>query len=910
LPLDLSISMSKINFPAIIIIAIAVFSIHSCKTRQQRSDERMEKAIQASIDSVVDLPAIEFSDLMGLTQGSKVYNPSATRKNDILHTKLEVSFNIPAQQLFGEAEILIKPYFYSIDSLILDAKAFDIQKVAIRTKKGELKDLKYKYQDDLLQIALDTVYTKSQQYTVFIKYTANPKNVKAKGSAAITDARGLYFIDPEEKDPDKPTQIWTQGETESSSCWFPTIDKPNEKMTHEISITVPDKYLTLSNGLKTSSKKLPDGNRTDTWKMDLPNAPYLVMMAVGEFAVINDKWGKIPVDYYVEPAFAPYAKNIFGNTPEMIEFFSKLMGVDYPWPKYAQVVVRDYVSGAMENTSATIFGEFVQQTPKEMIDNNYEDIIAHELFHHWFGDLVTCESWSNLPLNESFATYGEYLWNEHKYGRDAADYHLQKDLSTYMEESYSKKVNLIRFDYEYREDMFDRHSYQKGSCVLHMLRKAVGDDAFFESLKLYLTNNAYKPAEIHNLRLAFEEVTGEDMNWFFNQWFLDKGHPLIDVKWEYQAENQRIQLILEQTQNIETSPVFRLPLDILIGNGNQSRFESLIMKNQVDTFYFSADKQPEYFLVDAEHQLLGQINQEMTVDQARELYLHGKTYRNRFAAIDVLVANASVAGVSEVLKLAMNDSFWNIRFYTLSGMESVIEADPENFKSILVKLASEDKKSQVRAEAIARLSSVKDDPSFFATFEKGIVDSSALVQSSAMAAMYTSNPEKTKQLIEGMESTATGDLLTSIAAIYASEGTPNKLDFLKKAYAGMKDPNDRYVFVQLIGRYVISQGEPIMIESVPYFTDVAKKSSAWWMRLAGIQVLSELQTMYDSQVDQLDSEIMNMKEKGTAVSIVQDKEIEKTAVKSKSRNISIIIDTIREEEKDPNLVRILNMFKQ
>jgi hypothetical protein len=258
----------------------------------------------------------------------------------------------------------------------------------------------------------------------------------------------------------------------------------------------------------------------------------------------------------------------------------------------------------------------------------------------------------------------------------------------------------------------------------------------------------------------------------------------------------------------------------------------------------------------------------------------------------------------------MNDSFWNIRFYTLSGMESVIEADPENFKSILMKLASEDKKPQVRAEAIARLSSVKDDPSFFAIFEKGIVDSSALVQSSAMAAMYTSNPEKTKKLIEGMESTATGDLLTSIAAIYASEGTPNKLDFLKKAYAGMKDPNDRYVFVQLIGRYVISQGEPIMIESVPYFTDVAKKSSAWWMRLAGIQVLSELQTMYDSQVDQLDSEIMNMKEKGTAVSIVQDKEIEKTAVKSKSRNISIIIDTIREEEKDPNLVRILNMFKQ
>lgn len=869
----------------------------------------MDKAIRASIDSVVNLPEIEFSDFLGLTNESKVYNPSATRKNDIIHTKLDVRFNIPEEQLFGEAEIQVKPYFYPVDSLILDAKSFDIERVALKNKKGELQNLNYSYSDDFLRIALDTTYTNASTYTVFIKYTANPKNVKAKGSAAITDAKGLYFIDPRDTDPDKPTQIWTQGETESSSCWFPTIDKPNEKMTHEISITVPDKFVTLSNGLKTASKKSANGERTDTWKMDMPNAPYLVMMAIGEFSVVNDSWRKLPVDYYVEPAFAPYAKNIFGKTPEMMEFFSQKMGVDYPWPKYAQVVVRDYVSGAMENTSATLFGEFVQQTPAEMIDRDFEDVIAHELFHHWFGDLVTCESWANLPLNESFATYGEYLWKEYKYGRDEADYHLQKDLSTYIEESYSKKVDLIRYDYDSREDMFDRHSYQKGACVLHMLRNAVGDEAFFASLKLYLTNNAYKPAEIHNLRLAFEETTGEDLNWFFNQWFLDKGHPIINVSWDFQESTSRINLILVQNQNTEVSPVYRLPLKIAIGYGDKTVFETITLEHLEDTFYIPSSRMPDFVLVDSENQLLGQVNQQMTVTQARELYLHGKTYRNRFAALDILLENVNEPGVSEILKLALKDSFWNIRLYALSGMSNLIAQDPENYEAILMHIAASDTKSQLRAEALKALTGSGRKPEVFAQFEKSLSDSSALVQGAAIAAMFSSNPDKTKSVIEPMEKTASGDLLSAIAMIYASAGTPGKLEFMKKAYADIKDPNDRYVFVQIIGKYAISQGDPIMYQSIPYFTDVAKRSSAWWMRLSGIQVLAELQMQYDSQVDQLNDEIMEMKEKGTSVSMVQDREIKKTAVKAKSREISIIIDTIREEEKDPNLVRMLNMFR-
>ena len=347
-------------------------------------------------------------------------------------------------------------------------------------------------------------------------------------------------------------QVWTQGETEANSCWFPTIDSPNERMTQDIYITVDNKYLTLSNGLLKESINHGDTLRTDHWTHQIPHAPYLVMMAVGEFKVVEDKWRDIAVNYYVEKEHLPYAKSIFGNTPEMLEFYSNKLGVDYAWQKYHQIIVREFVSGAMENTTAVIHGDFFYKTDRELLDDDDEATIAHELFHHWFGDLVTCESWSNLPLNESFANYGEYLWFEYKYGPDKADHHGYSETQGYLRESMEKQVDMVRFDYNDSEDMFDRHSYNKGGRILHMLRKYMGDDAFFAGLKLYLETNKFKTVEMHQLRLAFEEVTGEDLNWFFNQWIYSSGHPELKIDYSYNAD-EKLQLItVEQLQDLKT----------------------------------------------------------------------------------------------------------------------------------------------------------------------------------------------------------------------------------------------------------------------------------------------------------------------------------------------------------------------
>ena len=273
----------------------------------------------------------------------------------------------------------------------LDAKNFDFK--SIKLFNGTALEYSYEGEKQQVHITLDREYQRGEEVELVIDYTAIP--AQSGGSAAITSDKGLFFINPRGEEGDKPTQIWTQGETENNSRWFPTIDKPNERCTQEVYVTVDDRFTTLSNGTLVSKNKNSDGTRTDYWKQELPHAPYLFMLAIGEFDVVEDeKWNGIPVNYYLESKWSPYAKDIFPYTREMLTFFSELTGVDYPWQKYSQVAVRDYVSGAMENTTAVIFGEFMHGTDRDLIDvDRNEKIVAHEMFHHWFGDYVTCESW-------------------------------------------------------------------------------------------------------------------------------------------------------------------------------------------------------------------------------------------------------------------------------------------------------------------------------------------------------------------------------------------------------------------------------------------------------------------------------------------------------------------------------------
>jgi aminopeptidase N len=735
-----------------------------------------------------------------------VYNAEDTKTSDVIHTDLMVSFDWSKQYLNGTAIIQAKPYFYSTNTLVLDAKGFDIHSVSMNNENVE-----YVYDDFFLTITLDREYTRAEDYVVTIDYTAKPNELNVKGSQAISDAKGLYFINPEGKE-DMPQQIWTQGETEASSCWFPTIDSPNERMTQSIAITVQDKFTTLSNGLLVNSTKNEDGTRTDYWEQKLAHVPYLAMMAVGEFNITTDKWNDIDVDYYLEDDYHAYARSIFGRTPQMLEHFSDVLGVAYPWEKYAQIVVRGFVSGAMENTTAVIHGDFVQMTDRELLDDHEEDIIAHELFHHWFGDLVTCESWANLPLNESFATYGEYLWREKGFGRMSADMHLDGDLSSYIRESQRKKVDMIRFDYVDKEDMFDSHSYAKGGRILHMLRNYLGDDAFFNGLEKYLNDNAFNTVEIHQLRISMEEVCGEDLNWFFNQWFLASGHPVL--VFDYDTLNGQQIVNIEQ---IQEEPVYRLPMQVDVYVNGVAERHSINMTKRKQQFSFDVNGQVSNVIVDAEQMLLAEIFDEKP-DAWWLAQLDGPLYIDQKTAIKNMSDDMFSLGAEK----AFSHEFWGVRMLALKRALD----HPQDFSLKVNELAKGDDKNKVKALAIDYLSASVNKDSHLAFFEANTTSQSYAVAGSSLMALSKVDSLKALYYAEQLEEDAKKKLESSISDIYANYGGADKLAYFENKMSKASNYQLYYLSAQFV-TFLKNQDIETSLQALLSLEQIAIDATSW-----------------------------------------------------------------------------------
>lgn len=761
---------------------------------------------KATTTAIIDEPAILLDTINILANEApkkEVYRASNPRINDIIHTRLDVNFDWTTSRMNGKAQLEIKPHFYPTKMLYLNARGMDIKSISVsevfqaptKSKEGTkvyepgketlvaLTNTSYKYENDSLKIDLGKVFTNKEKYFVEIVYVAKPNELKQGGSSAISADKGLYFINPTGENTYKMPQIWTQGETQSNSAWFPTIDSPNEKMTQEIFMTVDERFTTLSNGLLIDAKKNADGTRTDHWKLNEPHAPYLAMMAVGEFKKVTDApWNGKEVSYYVEKEYEQHAKAIFGDTKEMIEFYSTKLGVPYAWPKYAQIAVRDYVSGAMENTSATLHGDFaVYQTTRETLDGKKgNSIIAHELFHQWFGDLVTCESWSNLPLNESFATYGEYLWEEYKFGRDAADYHHYNSREGYM--GSGKEVNLIRFNYEEREDMFDGFSYNKGGQILHMLRKVVGDDAFFASLKNYLETNKFKSAEIHNLRLAFEETTGQDLNWFFNQWFLSRGRPSITFNKNFNAATNSLELTVEQTQNFKKFPLYRLPIQIDVYVNGKAERTSILVTEAKQTFTVKTSGTPQLVNFDGERQLLCDLDYEKTQEEYIFQYKNAPLFEDRYEALKKLEPKLSDANVYAVFKWAAeNDNYFVIRNFSIGRLTDAQADKLPEVKTTLLSIYANDKTTRTRAKALNVLNKkFAADADVKALNLKALNEQSYAICGEALEAIAKNDPKSGMEKAKAFETEGGKDVLFPIAEIYSNHGGDEQIYFFQK----------------------------------------------------------------------------------------------------------------------------------
>lgn len=774
----------------------------------------------------------------------EVYHASAARTTDVVHMNLKVDFDWENQFVNGNATLTLKPHFYALDTFELDAQGMEILKVE-ETGGGRARALQYTYDGMKLKIATGRSLSREESMKVHIVYVAKPNELEVEGGAAITEAKGLYFINPTGERYGWMPQIWTQGEPSSNSVWFPTVDETNERMTHEIAITVPKNYKTISNGRLDFSTRNADGTRTDFWLMDLPHAPYLVMMAIGEFASQSDVWNGIPVNYYVESEYENVAKQVYPNTLEMLTFFSDILGTPYPWQKYDQVTVREYVSGAMENTTGVIFGDFMYGDSYSWADGTGEDVVSHEMFHHWFGDYVTCESWANLPLNESFATYGEVLWKEHKYGRDAAEWHAYQDLQNYLREfRRGKAEDLIRYDYSSVLDMFDSHSYAKGGRVLLMLRTLLGDEAFFEGLRVYLDDNKYSSVEIHQLRMAFEKVSGKDLNWFFDQWFLSSGHPQLKVEHEYDREAGQQVLRVSQTQDLSKFPLYKLPVEVKVHTSLGVKTYTLMVDQLENEFRFDVMSKPFLVQFDSQQYLLAEIEDQLPPDFLLHQLANGERMLDRYEAVQGLF-KTNVVRMGTIVGICLEDDFYAIRLMALKKVPALDEAEANKIKSEIQQLFS-DENSSVRAEAYRIWDEVyqEGDADFYR--EKLTSEKSYKAMSSAFNVWLKKDPNAALQYAKEHVGEVRGDLETYInIALLKDLKTLTPVEVI--SFLDKLSPERQISFHQWLPKYLIQLNDSdfqnvysaakMVHEALPD----AKGSFAYGVRIANAGVQRDLQ---------------------------------------------------------------------
>ena len=727
------------------------------------------------------------------------YRATERKVNDLVHTKLDLRFDYAKHYAYGKEWLTLKPHATATDSLRLDAKGMDIKAVALLQGAGQ-QPLKFDYDQRQLLVHLGRMIPANQPYTVYIEYTAKPDELGARGSAAIRGAKGLYFINPDSAVSGKPVQIWTQGESEASSVWFPTIDWPNQKTTSEISLTVPAKYVTLSNGQLTAQAPAGPGLRTDTWKMDQPHAPYLFMLAVGDFKIYQDSWRGKEVNYYLEPRYAAQAKTIFGDTPRMLEFFSERLGVAFPWNKYSQIVCRDYVSGAMENTTAALFGEQAQGSARELLDWEYSGVereIAHELFHHWFGDYVTCESWSTLTMNESFANFSEVLWAEHAHGPDAGAAQADRSLRAYFRNPANYPKPLARFQYADKEDMFDAVTYQKGGSILNMLRAELGEDVFFRGLQRYLTQNAFGTGEPHQLRLALEEASGRDLNWFFNQWYFGAGHPIVTIDYQWDAARQRQAVVVHQTQ---AGRPFVLPLKVdIYANGRAQRYAATL-RHAVDTLYFPAATKPDLVNVDAEKVLVWQKQDHKSRAEYAYQYRHAPRYLDRREALAAAQAQLTDPLARQLLLAGLSDKSAALRQLAVESMDLKNAALRKAAAPLLARLVASDSAVPVQAAALTALGTL-DEKRYATLFTKALESKSYRVQAAALQGLLPLNPAQALARATAFEADNKGALTTAMVNVYGQAGGPAQWPLVLAKYDAA-DPSGRFNMLPGIGEFL------------------------------------------------------------------------------------------------------------
>ncbi|MEP0545783.1 MAG: M1 family aminopeptidase [Rhodothermales bacterium] len=655
------------------------------------------------------------------------------RDYDLLTTALDVSFDFADEAVVGTARHTLSPLRNGLARFYFHAEAMEIQSVR-QVVDGEDVGVGFEYDSTRLTIVPREPLALDSAYTFVVDYVAHPTRGAGQGSLG-DGGKGLYFIDPMGTDPYRPTQIWTQGQAESNRRWFPTWDYPNDRMAFEITMTVPDSLVTASNGALVEQTPMPNGLRRDRWALSGDQPAYLAAVAAGAFAVVRDSvvstdGRTIPVEYFVEPAFAEAAGRIFGETPAMIRYFEEKIGVPYPWQNYKQMPVRDFTAGGMENTTITKLYEWIQTDERAYLDVTGRDLIVHELAHQWFGDLLTAEDWANLALNESFASYLEEVYIEDTEGRADAQAHGIEDRLAYFEQAETLRRPIVWYGYDTPTAMFDRHTYQKGGQVLNQLRFELGDEAFWRGINRYVEQNRYRTVELDDLRQAFEEVTGRSLRRFFDQWFREPGHPVLDVEQAYFAGSTLYTVQVVQRQDLKESPVFAFDVNVELNYPTRPTEVRRVRIAAADTtLRFKVPEKPSFVRFNEGNWAFVEATIEQPLSETLVQAVSDDEMAGRYAAIVSLSKQELNPQVRAALvQTATEDEHAFVRERAAEALERY--AQIAEVRSVLAGLAQRDDAPSVRRAALTSIAgpSAQAKP----VLQAALADPSYLTQATAV----------------------------------------------------------------------------------------------------------------------------------------------------------------------------------
>ena len=646
------------------------------------------------------------------------YNPD--RYGQVTHIALDLKLDIPDRICSGTCTTTLNPIRNGLTSIVMDAVDMEIISIQV---SNEVQ--KYDYDGKQITIDLSNATTIGKSISSEIAYKLDKPD------------RGMYFVQPNEYFPNKPTQVWTQGEDEDSRYWFPCFDYPGQLASSEIRVEVPSSFTAISNG-KLENVEDKSDSKIYHWIQTEVHPTYLMTLAVGEFSEIRDEWNGKDITYYFEKGKDHEARLTMGKTPRMVEFFSQTYGYPYAYPKYAQVCVDDFIFGGMENTSTTLLTDRCLIDDRAAIDNlRAETLVAHELAHQWFGDLVVIKHWSHAWVKEGAATYAEVLWLSHEYSSDLGRYYWLGQAREYLDEDSSRyRRPLVTHVYREAIELYDRHIYEKGACVYHMMRTELGDELFFKSMATFLHDNAHNTVETIDLLRAVEKTTGRNLTFLFDQYVYRGGHPDYKVEYSWDNDSKLAKVAVTQTQVNDgvTDGLFDLKIPIGFTSNNISKTFTVRIHQREQAFYFPLESKPDFVSFDAGNNTLKTVELAYPLPELSAQLVQDPDCLSRLNAAAAIAKKGNLEALKTLQKALSTEVFWGVR---LEIVEAIATIKLDQVGAVLTQ-ALQDPEARVRRAAIIALADQKTAAAYQSV--KAIVetgDPSYTTESSAIAALGT-----------------------------------------------------------------------------------------------------------------------------------------------------------------------------